>query len=59
MAASHHYPEKTGSITRSYGSGYNAQFAEGPQQLLKDISAGDQQKLGTVLGFFKRTLISG
>jgi len=59
MAASHHYPEKTGSITRRYGSGYNAQFAEGPQQLLKDISAGDQQKLGTVLGFFKRTLISG
>jgi hypothetical protein len=27
--------------------------------LLKDISAGDTKKLGTVLGFFKRTLISG
>jgi hypothetical protein len=61
MAASHHYPEQTGTINRSgYGrGGYNAQFPEGPKQLLKDISAGDQKKLGTVLGFFKRTLISG
>lgn len=59
MAASHHYPEKTGNITRGYSRGFNAQFSEGPQQLLKDISAGDQKKLGTVLGFFKRTLISG
>lgn len=59
MAASHHYPEQTGNITKGYSSGYNAQFSEGPAQLLKDISAGDQKKLGTVLGFFKRTLISG
>lgn len=61
MAASHHYPEQTGNISRSgYGrGGYNAQFAEGAQMLLKDIAAGDQKKLGTVLGFFKRTLISG
>lgn len=59
MAASHHYPEETGSITRGYGGGYNAQHSEGPNQLLKDIAAGDQKKLGTVLGFFKRTLISG
>lgn len=62
MAASHYYPEQTGTITRSrYGSGgsYSAQFTEGPQQLLKDIAAGDQKKLSTVLSFFKRTLISG
>lgn len=59
MAASHHYPEQTGSISRGYGSGYNAQRAEGAQQLLKDIAAGDQKKLGTVLGFFKRALITG
>ena len=59
MAASHHYPEQTGTITKGYSSGYNAQFAEGPQMLLKDISAGDQRKLGTVLGFFKRALITG
>lgn len=59
MAASHHYPEQTGNITKGYSSGYNAQFSEGPNQLLKDIADGDQKKLGTVLGFFKRTLISG
>jgi hypothetical protein len=61
MAASNHYPEQTGNIERSRwgSSGYSAQFSEGPAQLLKDISAGDQKKLGTVLGFFKRTLISG
>jgi len=61
MAASHHYPEQTGNISRSgYGrGGYSAQFSEGPAQLLKDISGGDQKKLGTVLGFFKRALITG
>lgn len=59
MAASHHYPEQTGNITRGYSRGYNAERSEGPAQLLKDIAAGDQKKLGTVLGFFKRTLISG
>ncbi len=61
MAASHHYPEQTGNIERSRwgSSGYSAQFSEGPAQLLKDISAGDTAKLGTVLGFFKRSLISG
>jgi hypothetical protein len=60
MAASHHYPETTGNIERSrYGGGVAAQFNEGPQQLLKDIAAGDQKKLGTVLSFFKRSLISG
>ncbi len=59
MAASHHYPEQTGNISRGYGNSYSAQRAEGTQQLLKDISAGDQKKLGTVLGFFKRALITG
>jgi len=59
MAASNHYPDQTGSITRGYSGGYNSQHSEGPNQLLKDIAAGDQKKLGTVLGFFKRELISG
>jgi len=59
MAASHHYPEQTGTISRGYSSSYNAQRSEGPQQLLKDIAGGDQKKLGTVLGFFKRALITG
>ena len=60
MAASHYYPETTGNIERSrYGGGISSQFHEGPQQLLKDIAAGDQKKLGTVLAFFKRSLITG
>jgi hypothetical protein len=61
MAASHHYPETTGNLERSrYGSGgVSAQFNEGPAQLLKDIAGGDQKKLGTVLSFFKRSLVSG
>ena len=60
MSASHHYPEQTGAIQRSgYGSGYNAERSEGGSQLLKDIAAGDQKKLSTVLTFFKRSLISG
>lgn len=60
MAASYHYPEQTGNIERSrYGGGMNSQFPEGPRQLLKDISEGDTKKLGTVLNFFKRSLISG
>jgi len=60
MTAAHYYPETTGNIERSrYGGGVSAQFNEGPAQLLKDIAAGDQKKLGTVLSFFKRSLISG
>lgn len=59
MAASHYYPDQTGNITRGYSSGYSSQFSEGPRQLLKDISGGDTKKLGTILGFFKRALISG
>jgi hypothetical protein len=61
MAASHYYPEKTGEITKQrYGSsGYSSENQEGPRQLLADISAGDTKKLGTILSFFKRSLISG
>ena len=59
MSAAHYYPEQTGEITKSYGRGYNAANSEGPQLLLKDISEGDTAKLGTILSFFKRTLISG
>jgi hypothetical protein len=60
MAASHHFPEQTGNIERSrWGGGVSAQFSEGPQMLLKAISSGDTAKLGTVLGFFKKALITG
>lgn len=58
MTAVHYYPEKTGEIQKDYKS-YHSQFSEGPQQLLKDISEGDTVKLGTVLTFFKRSLVSG
>lgn len=59
MAASYHYPEETGNIERSYGSSYVATRSEGTERLLKDISAGDTAKLGSVMRFFKRALISG
>ena len=61
LAAGHHYPEQTGTIDRGrYGDrGLVPQSREGVQLLLKDISSGDQKKLGTVLGFFKRNLITG
>ena len=59
MAASYHYPEQTGEITKSYGRNYSAANNEGPQMLLKDITQGDTSKLGTILSFFKRALISG
>lgn len=61
LAAGHYYPEETGQITRGrYGdSGLSAERQQGVRQLLQDIANGDQKKLGTVLGFFKRTLITG
>ena len=61
LAAGHYYPDETGEITRGrYGDqGLAAERQDGIQRLLKDIAGGDQQKLGTVLGFFKRTLITG
>lgn len=59
MAASHYYPEQTGEITRGYSRGYTSANSEGPRQLLQDISEGDTSKLGTILAFFKKALISG
>lgn len=58
MAAHYHYPELTGEITKGY-NGYQAQYEAGPRKLMSDIAGGDTQKLGTILGFFKRNLISG
>jgi hypothetical protein len=60
MAASYYYPEQTGDISHSrYGGGMSAARQEGPQQLLNDITNGDTAKVGTILAFFKRALISG
>jgi hypothetical protein len=58
MTASHYYPETTGEISKDY-RGMTSEFSRGPQQILQDISEGDTKKLGTILSFFKRTLISG
>ena len=58
MAAHYHYPELTGEISKGY-RGYQAENDEGPRKLMSDIAAGDTAKLGTILGFFKRNLISG
>lgn len=59
MAASYYYPDETGEIRRGYSNNYSTDRSEGVTKLLNDVSSGDTQKLGTVLGFFKRTLISG
>lgn len=59
MAAAHYYPNETGEISRSYSDSYTTSRSEGPQKLLQDITQGDTKKLGTILGFFKRSLISG
>jgi hypothetical protein len=59
MAAHYYYPEETGTLSRGYrNSSYNPQYSEGVQKLLADIKNGEQKKLGTILSFFKRSLIS-
>lgn len=59
MTASHYYPDDTGEITRGYNRGYTSASTAGPSKVLNDIAGGDTAKLGTVLAFFKRALISG
>jgi hypothetical protein len=62
LAASHFYPEETGELSRGYGGyggtyGLRAEKTEGTQKLLADISGGDTNKMGVILGFFKRSLL--
>lgn len=61
MSASHYYPDQTGEISKERygGRGLMSSSSEGQRMLLSDISKGDQKKLGTVLAFFKRSLITG
>lgn len=59
MAAHHYYPDDTGEIRKNYGRNYSSNNEAGPKKLLNDIATGDTKKLGTVLAFFKRSLISG
>jgi hypothetical protein len=62
MSAGHYYPELTGEIHRGRGYGgsnsYSSQNEEGAKKLLNDIAQGDTAKLGTILAFFKRSLIA-
>ena len=57
MAAAHHYPDETGEITKGWG-GLSPASYDGVNKLLADISQGDTKKMGTVLAFFKRSLIA-
>lgn len=57
MAAAHHYPDETGEIRKGWGGIEPASY-DGVNKLLADISSGDTKKMGTVLSFFKRSLIA-
>jgi len=57
LAASHYYPDEVGNISNGY-RGLNVDNYDGVKHLLSDISAGDTSKLGTILGFFKRSLMT-
>ena len=66
MTAAYYYPDMTGGLDNNYRRSTNrSPFSvsvpdnnEGVQQLLKDLHAGDTKKLGTVLAFFKRSLLA-
>lgn len=64
LTAHHYYPEKTNGFqdrARSYGR--STRHALNDQSAVKDlfydIRGGDTAKLGTLLGFFKKGLVSG
>lgn len=60
MAASYYYPEETGELRRDrYSRGISPENYNGTTRVLNDIAQGDTQKLGTILAYFKRNLISG
>jgi len=55
-----YYPEKTGGFSDRYGGNYPAlNDHKSIENLFNDITAGDTHKLGTLLGFFRRNLVSG
>jgi hypothetical protein len=60
FAAGYFYPNETGNISKPYrSSSVNSEKSTGPQHILDDISKGDTKKLGAVLSFFKKRLITG
>lgn len=63
MTAHHYYPDETGGFRdRARGYGRSAHTLNNPSavaHIFNDIRDGDTKKLGTLLGFFKKGLISG
>lgn len=63
MTAHHYYPNETGGFRdRARGYGRSAHALNNPSavaHIFNDIRDGDTKKLGTLLGFFKKGLISG
>ena len=58
MASAYYYPEETGELTR--GGTYMQPRSEnkvGPTRVINDISKGDQEKLSTIMAFFKQDLL--
>jgi hypothetical protein len=59
MAAYHYYPQETAGLSTGYNGAIVPRNANGIDKLVDDIANGDTKKLGTVLGFFKKVLITG
>lgn len=61
LAAAHYYPQKTGELSkgRVYGdSNIISASDEGVKLLLQDLTNGDSSKLGAILAYFRRNLVS-
>ena len=54
-----YYPEATGGLERGYGTNMRPERYESIKLLFDDITAGDTNKLGTLLAFFRRNLVTG
>jgi hypothetical protein len=57
MAAHQFYPDETGEVNRRHNGEFVVQYATGIKHLLQDITAGDVNKIGVVLRYFKRTVL--
>ena len=62
MAASHYYPDETGTIatTQEYGTPtkkYQPVSRQGVQHVIDDLNSGDGRKLSTILAFFKQGMM--
>ena len=61
LAASHFYPDETGTVSLSSGyrgyRGNTVQNQDGPRHLINDVASGDSAKLAAIMTFFKRLLL--